>query len=200
VRVLLVGDESRLTPDAAVNLGALRLTEIPVDRLESKDEQVAFERVRDWLAEFRPALVVDALLGTGLSRDVEGAPAGVIRAINVARKEKQTSRVVSLDVPSGLDADEGRALGVAVKADATATFAALKRGFFALEAQAYVGEIDLLPIGVPPELTLRFGRPVDTRATACFREEPLRSGQAAPGDPRGAGRDAGGGEPDGSRR
>ena len=70
--------------------------------------------------------IVDALLGTGLSRPVEGLLRTVIDAINAAGKP-----VLALDLPSGLDADTGAPLGAAVRASATATFAAPKLGFSA---------------------------------------------------------------------
>ena len=57
--------------------------------------------------------------------------------------------VFALDVPSGLDADTGKPLGVAVRATATATFAAFKLGFAAPGAADYTGEVALIDIGLP---------------------------------------------------
>jgi NAD(P)H-hydrate epimerase len=90
----------------------------------------------DWL--------VDALLGTGLTRPVEGTLRAVIEAIN--RSGKPT---YALDLPSGLDADTGRPLGAAVRARATATFVAPKLGFDAPGADAYTGDVTVIDIGVP---------------------------------------------------
>ena len=88
--------------------------------------------------------VVDALLGTGLSRPVEGDLAAAIEALNRSRKP-----ILALDLPSGLDADTGRPLGVAVRAEATATFVAPKLGFDAPGAAAYTGRVAVIDIGVP---------------------------------------------------
>ena len=88
--------------------------------------------------------IVDALLGTGLSRPVEGLLRRAIDAINAAGKP-----VLALDLPSGLDADTGAPLGAAVRASATATFAGPKLGFSAKGAQAYTGEIAVIDIGLP---------------------------------------------------
>ena len=90
----------------------------------------------DWL--------VDGLLGTGLSRPVIGPLRHVIETMNVAGRP-----IFALDLPSGLDADTGRPLGVAVRATATATFAAFKLGFAAPGAVDYTGEVALIDIGVP---------------------------------------------------
>ena len=91
--------------------------------------------------------VVDALLGTGLSRPVEGHLAAAIEALNRSGKP-----ILALDLPSGLDADTGRPLGVAVRAEATATFVAPKLGFDAPGAAAYTGEVAVIDIGVPRRL------------------------------------------------
>jgi len=90
----------------------------------------------DWL--------VDGLLGTGLSRPVEAPLRTVIEAVNSAGKP-----IFALDLPSGLDADTGQPLGVAVRAVATATFVAAKRGFLAPGAIDYTGEIAVIDIGLP---------------------------------------------------
>ncbi|HHN78854.1 MAG TPA: NAD(P)H-hydrate epimerase [Phycisphaerales bacterium] len=187
VRVLLTGDPDRLTPDAAANLTALKACRVEAEHLDAADEGGAERAAGDWLARVGPALIVDALLGTGLSREVRGPLRGVIEAINEAGKAGAC--VVSLDLPSGLDADTGRPLGAAVRAHATMTFAALKRGFFTLEAQGFVGEIELLPIGVPSELTGRYGVVFEDTADAPSRFDPPHgSGET---EPTGTGRDAG---------
>jgi NAD(P)H-hydrate epimerase len=93
----------------------------------------------DWL--------VDGLLGTGLSRPVEGPLKAVIDGINHSGKP-----VFALDLPSGLDADSGQPLGAAVRAEATATFVAAKRGFTAPGAADYTGEVAVIDIGLPRRL------------------------------------------------
>jgi len=90
----------------------------------------------DWL--------VDGLLGTGLSRSVEGPLRTVIEAMNRSGKP-----VFALDLPSGLDADTGQPLGTAVRACATATFVAAKLGFTAPGAADYTGEVAIIDIGLP---------------------------------------------------
>ncbi|MDG3007792.1 NAD(P)H-hydrate epimerase [Paludisphaera mucosa] len=99
----------------------------------------------DWL--------VDGLLGTGLARPVAGAFRAVVEAMNRSGKP-----ILALDVPSGLDADSGEPLGVAVRARATVTFAARKFGFDAPGASAYTGEIAVVDIGLPGKLLRRFAR------------------------------------------
>lgn len=97
----------------------------------------------DWL--------VDGLFGTGLSRPVEGSSRVLIEMINRSGKP-----ILALDLPSGLDADTGRPLGVAVRGTATATFVAPKIGFSAPGAVEFTGPVAVIDIGLPRSLTARF--------------------------------------------
>ncbi len=89
-------------------------------------------------------VVVDALLGTGLDREVTGDYAKTISFINNA-----TRPVISVDIPSGLSADTGSCLGAAVSADITVTFIGLKQGLLTNQAGDYVGELIYHDLNVP---------------------------------------------------
>ncbi|MFQ5441701.1 MAG: NAD(P)H-hydrate dehydratase [Thermodesulfobacteriota bacterium] len=93
------------------------------------------------------AVIVDALFGTGLSSPVRGLYADVINFINSTGR-----KVVSIDVPSGIDATTGRVLGTAVKAHATLTLALPKTGFFQFPGFSYAGRVEVADIGVPRAL------------------------------------------------
>src|SRR5581483_523068 len=86
---------------------------------------------------------VDALFGTGLSRPLEGEARTLIERVNALG-----SPVLAIDVPSGLDADTGAVLGAAVRASATITFVAHKRGLFTGDALDHCGELALDTLGV----------------------------------------------------
>jgi NAD(P)H-hydrate epimerase len=89
-------------------------------------------------------IIVDALLGSGLNRPVEGSFAAAIEQINAA-----SATVFALDIPSGLNADTGVCLGSAVRADATITFIGLKRGMFTAEGPEFCGEVLFSDLGTP---------------------------------------------------
>jgi ADP-dependent NAD(P)H-hydrate dehydratase / NAD(P)H-hydrate epimerase len=91
-------------------------------------------------------VVVDALFGTGLTRAVDGLAADMIAAINEAARP-----VVAVDIPSGLHADTGAVLGLATRADLTATFIGRKAGFYLGAGPEYVGRIVFDDLAVPPE-------------------------------------------------
>ena len=87
--------------------------------------------------------VVDAIFGTGFRGPVRDVPAAALAAMNAAGGRK-----IAVDIPSGLDADSGRAAGVVFRADVTATMGARKLGLV-IDASAPVGRIELVELGAP---------------------------------------------------
>ncbi len=90
------------------------------------------------------ALIVDALFGAGLSRPLEGDYRALIEAVN-----RSSIPVVAIDMPSGVDGDSGRVLGIAVEADVTVTFFRLKPAHLLLPGREFCGETLLADIGIP---------------------------------------------------
>ena len=101
-----------------------------------------------------PLLVIDAMFGTGLDREMKGSPLELARCIN-----DLSAPILAIDLPSGLDADTGQPLGEAVRASATATFVGPKLGFTAAGATAWTGKVHVIDIGVPPTLLEQYGTP-----------------------------------------
>ncbi|HEU5282948.1 MAG TPA: NAD(P)H-hydrate dehydratase [Burkholderiales bacterium] len=131
VSVLFVGDRTGLGADAAA----------------AHDEWLAAGGdIASELFEETFDLVVDALFGIGLERDIAGRHAELIEWIN-----RQPAPVLALDIPSGLHADRGRVLGTAVEADHTVTFIALKPGLLTLEGPDHAGEIHVRDLGLAVE-------------------------------------------------
>jgi NAD(P)H-hydrate epimerase len=138
VRVVLAARRADVTGDAALALG----------RWRGPIVEVADDTDLGPLAtELRSAdVVVDALLGTGLSGPARGIHARLIEAVNAARRP-----VVALDLPSGLSSDHGALLGPAVEASMTATFAGYKRSLVLTPASRYAGRIAVIDIGIPQD-------------------------------------------------
>ena len=90
-------------------------------------------------------VIIDGVFGIGLSRDVSGAYEDVIRKINEAE-----AKVVSVDIPSGVSADNGKVLGIAVKADYTVTFGYLKTGLILYPRSDCAGEVFVAECGFAP--------------------------------------------------
>lgn len=104
------------------------------------------ERFDDSLFE-QAGVVVDALFGTGLDRAVVGEFADIIESLNRSRLP-----VLAADIPSGLHADSGQVLGVAVQADCTLSFIGLKAGLFTGRGPAFSGEVLFDALDLPPSL------------------------------------------------
>jgi NAD(P)H-hydrate epimerase len=144
VRVCLIGSALRMAKNspARINFEILKRLSVPVVQiLDAQSLDMLEKEIK------RAGLLVDALLGTGLKGEVRPPLAAVIEIIN-----KAGLPVLSLDVPSGLDADTGIPLGSAVRATQTATFVVTKAGFLKSEVRQYTGKVTVIDIGVPPEL------------------------------------------------
>ena len=138
VSVSMIGDPTRLAGDARV---AYRHMLEMAPYLEPLNEVPGGTGVD---------VVVDALFGTGLAREIFGPAAEAVRAMNAS-----PAPVLSLDVPSGVHADTGRALGGAVRAAVTACFIGLKQGLFTREGRECAGEIVYRDLGVPGDVLAR---------------------------------------------
>ncbi|MDC0741833.1 NAD(P)H-hydrate epimerase [Polyangium mundeleinium] len=128
----VMGD-ARINHDAYIDLGG-RFFELP--------EGAGLGPLHTALA--RADFVIDALFGTGLDRPITGHLADVIAVLNDA-----AARCVALDIPSGLDADSGAPLGIAVRADDTVTFGHLKIGMLTPEGARLAGNVHVVDLGVP---------------------------------------------------
>ncbi|HSS65434.1 MAG TPA: NAD(P)H-hydrate dehydratase [Gammaproteobacteria bacterium] len=101
-------------------------------------------------------VIVDAVFGTGLDRQVEGRWGSAIAGMNAA-----SAPILALDIPSGLNADTGRVMGQAVRAAATVSFVGLKQGLFTGDGPEQCGRIHFHDLAVPESIFLR--RPPDAR-------------------------------------
>ncbi len=136
-RVVLVADPAQVTGDAAVFLRAyLNLGGRLIVASGASEAAAAVRALADC------AVLVDALLGTGVKGEVQGA-------IRVAIDAWPDVRTIAVDVPSGLNADSGEIGGACVRADITVTFQFAKRGFENPSAGPYLGHLIVADIGIP---------------------------------------------------
>ncbi|HLY61658.1 MAG TPA: NAD(P)H-hydrate dehydratase [Terriglobia bacterium] len=142
-RVVLLADPASLKEDAAYNFKLLAARSAP----EIASDVQAWRALKDSLAG--TTLWVDAILGTGLSRPVEGYLAEVIRDLN---NNFPPSKIVAIDLPSGLGADSGELIGDSVRAGATVIFTAPKWAHVFPPACERIGEWVVQQIGTPPDL------------------------------------------------
>jgi hydroxyethylthiazole kinase-like uncharacterized protein yjeF len=144
VRVLLVGDRNTLKGDAAQ---AARRWNGPIDAASPDALDPGH-------------VVVDALFGAGLDREVTGLPRAMIEAMNRSR-----APVVAVDLPSGINGTTGQAMGAAVNATHTITFFRRKPGHLLLPGRLHCGTLEVADIGIP-------ARVLETIAPRTFVNEP----------------------------
>ncbi len=155
VAVTLAFDPAQARGDAAINLTIAGRMGLPIAPAHPAGPWPS----TDLAPEPRRTLVVDALLGTGADRPPEGVIARAIGAVQAMRNAGAT--VLAVDLPSGLDADTGRPLGLScVRADLTVTLAGMKQGLLNECAHQWTGPVLVGDIGVPAALLRRFGSPM----------------------------------------
>lgn len=142
VKIVLCADPAKLSGDTKINFDIVSKMKIPCtvisDHFEENRLAVDFQNAD---------LIVDALFGVGLNAPLVGLCAKVVTLLNHSGRE-----VLSVDIPSGLHADTGQALGVAVVARMTATLGLPKKGLFAKEGPKHAGKILVIDIGLPKEI------------------------------------------------
>ncbi len=128
--------------DAGMNENFLESAAYPINRLEGRESLDQFREELDGVD-----FLVDALLGIGVDRNVEGLFAELIEAIN-----NKDLPVVSVDIPSGVNGNTGAVMGSAIKANWTVTYAFPKRGLLCHEGVEKVGELYVGKINIPDVL------------------------------------------------
>jgi NAD(P)H-hydrate epimerase len=172
VDVVLIGSIEQTKGDARENFNRLHAWNVERAAREDKASAVSeigainffeCESAKGWEQLSTSVLtaphhaVVDALFGTGLTRPPEGIHLEVIRYVTDLRKEcdlssNKTTSIISIDIPSGLNADVEQTIGAAVHADLTVTMTAPKRANVLPPASDYNGQLTVADIGSPAEL------------------------------------------------
>lgn len=140
-KVYLLAKKDEIKGDARTNLDIILKMGIPFEEMPEPD----LPSLQNELQE--TDLIIDALLGIGIKGEVREPLRSVINLVNNLGRP-----ILAIDVPSGLDADTGEVLGVAIKAAKTVTMGLAKKGFFLASAPKYTGDLIIADIGMPREL------------------------------------------------
>lgn len=132
VKVFIFGDKNEYVGDSLKNFEQLSECNIEAIKIKTAGQMEFYDE---------PDVYIDALFGIGLNRKIEGIYYNVIEQLN-----KSDAPILSIDIPSGLDATTGEILGISVKADCTVTFNYAKRGHYLKEGRMYTGELHIEPI------------------------------------------------------
>ncbi len=142
VKVFSTAPVSAFKGDAAINARVWRKMSgetIVIKKIAELEKEASFLK--------HSVLIVDALLGTGITSEVRGVTAGIIDYINGLDRS-----VLSVDIPSGIDGLTGAVLGSAIRAEATATMAISKIGLHIYPGREYAGKVAVVDIGMPATL------------------------------------------------
>lgn len=140
VSVFMVGSSgtAQMSKDNQTNRDIIQGLGVEINYISEND----LEPLRTSISE--TSAIVDALLGTGLDRPVEGVYAQVIDLINDSSRP-----ILSIDIPSGVNSDTGQIMGTAVQAAATASFGSIKPGLLCHPGAALAGDVRIIDIGLP---------------------------------------------------
>ena len=145
VNIFAVSKLEKYKGDALTNLKICRNMNLPILSLDNIEINPYCEELN---VTIRNAdLVIDAMLGTGMTEPPRKPISSIIDLINSCK-----TQVFALDIPSGLDCDTGLPLGESVIADQTITFAAMKKGFQSIQSKKYTGEVTVAGIGIDTSL------------------------------------------------
>lgn len=133
VEINMVGEAKKLTEETKIQLEIAKKLQIPISYCV---EHTLYD------------VIIDAIFGIGITRAVEGKYRKAIEEINASK-----AKVVAVDIPSGVNTDNGSIMGCAVKADMTVTFAYRKIGIMLYPGASCAGEVVCVPIGIPNVIT-----------------------------------------------
>jgi ADP-dependent NAD(P)H-hydrate dehydratase / NAD(P)H-hydrate epimerase len=175
-RVVVLGDPERIGDDARTHFDRMRAEGIEAMAVDSDTALHAAVQTHD-----RWDFALDAMLGTG----ADGAPRGLFaEGVEVLRAlDEAGTRVVAVDLPTGVNADDGSIARRTVRADLTVTFGAPKRGQVLYPARAFVGALEVIDIGLlaPPGLDdecVELATPAAMAALVPLRDPRAHKGSA----------------------
>ena len=174
VRAFVVGAAlDAVQGDAALELAMFTKAGGRVEALSTEDDWVLAE-----LAASKADVLVDALLGTGFHGELEG---DVLRACELLNKSEKY--ILAVDIPTGVNADNGAVSENAVRADHTVTMALVKTGLLLYPGREYCGDIELADISMPVKLVEEYQSDKYRLTDEIVRELlPLRKANAHKGD------------------
>lgn len=160
-RICIVGNPQKSTEEFKVQYDIVR--RLAVELMHCDNEAKLTD---DWFK--KDTVIIDALFGIGLSREVSGVYREVIEKIN-----HTSCQVVSVDIASGLEATTGKVMGSAVMADCTVTFGRSKSGMYLCEGKKYSGEVIVKEIGFVREAYRHVEENFAKEVFECFTKREL---------------------------
>ena len=146
VEIFSLGSEENMSSDTKINLNILRNMGVKIIKVNNNDD---LEILRECIINCETT--IDAIFGTGLTREVEGIYSLAITIIN-----ENSNYILSIDVPSGFNCNSGKVMGNCIKSNKTVTFELYKKGFLGYDADSLTGEVVIEKIGIPKSVVDKF--------------------------------------------
>ncbi|WP_315118977.1 NAD(P)H-hydrate dehydratase [uncultured Clostridium sp.] len=146
VDVFLIGEEKNMSKDCYINYSILKNMGLKIHTISNIED---INDLRETLK--RSHMTIDSIFGTGLNNKVKDIYSTVISVMN-----ENSSYILSIDIPSGLDSNNGNVLGNCIRANKTVTFQLYKRGFLNYEIHNLLGEVIVEDIGIPEHIEDKF--------------------------------------------
>ena len=142
VSVVICGDAIKISGESRTNYDLAKLLKLKINVITPANE-FSCQEVVDIAS--RNDLIVDAIFGSGLTGHMRRGYENIIEAINSLGRD-----IIAVDIPSGLDCDTAEPLPVSIRARATVTLVAPKKGFASQASQQYTGDVYIASIGIEP--------------------------------------------------
>jgi len=189
--VILIGDVGSLKNDSKTNFDIIKNLNIPIEYINPSETRSEINHhgisssssLRLSGDDFKKYdLIVDAIFGTGLTRNIEGGAKQIIEEIN-----RYAKYIISADIPSGIHSDTGKIMGCAVKANETVTFGFPKKGLYLFPGAGYTGIVRIEDISIPRSLTDKIDVKTNILTESDIKQKrgdflPLRKRRSNKGD------------------
>ncbi|MBU5454669.1 NAD(P)H-hydrate dehydratase [Caproiciproducens sp. MSJ-32] len=139
VTVAIIAEKEKYTRGFLVNYKILEKIKAEIIKIKAVEEFVKINPLKYDAA-------IDCIFGVGLNRELNYFYSKIVEFIN-----SNFENIISVDVPSGINVDTGEVMGTAIKAKITYTFEVIKKGYISYSANDYIGNLELLNIGIPKE-------------------------------------------------
>ncbi|MBU3159201.1 NAD(P)H-hydrate dehydratase [Clostridium frigoris] len=146
VEVFFLGSEENMSGDAVVNLNIIRNMGVKIIKINNNED---LKILKESIVKCENT--IDAIFGTGLSREVKG-----IYSLAITIMNDNSKFILSIDVPSGFECNSGKVMGNCIRSNKTVTFELYKKGFLSYDAEAITGEIVIENIGIPKGVVDKF--------------------------------------------
>lgn len=150
VSVFIIGNMDKITQCTKINYEIIKSMNIDIQIIEMNNyTNNQLNNLKNKIKDSH--IVIDAIFGTGLEREIKGLFKDVINIINENKK-----LIYSIDVPSGINATTGEILGTCINSDKTICFEFYKRGFLKYETKKYIGKVVIEHLGIPDSIIEKY--------------------------------------------